>query len=98
MTCEFTLLSGANLSPHTSSRRDGYRVGLHLLLETAIVTHSLVCVCVCVCARARARACTAFLIAQVFVSSEQVMNHWIAVIFGVGQTCLQLFLGVARLD
>jgi hypothetical protein len=40
----------------------------------------------------------AYLIAQVFVSSEQVMSHWIAVVFGVGQTCLQLFLGVARLD
>lgn len=40
----------------------------------------------------------AYLIAQVFVSSDQVMQHWIAIVCGVGQTFIQLFLGVAKLD
>eukprot|EP00035_Acanthoeca_spectabilis_P001106 m.77775 g.77775 ORF g.77775 m.77775 type:complete len:115 (+) comp10631_c0_seq2:2666-3010(+) len=43
-------------------------------------------------------ALTSYLIAQVFVSSDQVMQHWIAIVCGVGQTFIQLFLGVAKLD
>eukprot|EP00038_Savillea_parva_P029526 m.71683 g.71683 ORF g.71683 m.71683 type:complete len:128 (+) comp8730_c0_seq1:34-417(+) len=43
-------------------------------------------------------ALTSYLIAQVFVSSDQVMQHWIAIVFGVGQTAIQLLLGVAKLD
>jgi uncharacterized membrane protein len=39
-----------------------------------------------------------YLIAQVFVSSDQVMQHWIAIVFGVGQTVIQLVLGVAKFD
>jgi len=43
-------------------------------------------------------AFTSYLIAQVFVSSDQVMQHWIAIVIGVGQTVVQIILGRAWLD
>jgi len=41
---------------------------------------------------------TSYLIAQVFYSSDQVMQHWIAIVIGFGQSFLHIVLGVARLD